>query len=246
MAIKRIMLMNVPLDILESEDDIDKLVLNLPNEKGLQQIVFLTLWDFLKARRNTTFRKMVINARLVLPVSKSLIIASEFLKLTPPKRRRVFDVIISFLNSLESHFMSIYIFGGRKETLAIAEKNVKSTFPSLKIVGRYPGFYPKSIEKDIVTAIVKSAPHLTIVSQGIKGGPLWINKNRDYFQKGFFVYDESILDIFAKNKKLVSKATFNRGLEYIATIFRKPWRILNIFRYFYFKLTVLYYKIFKS
>lgn len=245
MAVERIMLLNVPLDILHAEE-IDTVVLELSKKEGVQQIVFLTLWDFLKARRNTEFRQVVLNASLVLPLSKSLITAAKKLKLSQPPRRRTYDVIIDFLNALESHFMSIYILGGRKETLTVAEKNVKSTFPQLKIVGRFNGYYPKAMEKDIITAIAKSEPHLTIVSKGVKAGPMWINKNREYFKKGFFVYDSDILDIFAKNKRMTSKGVFDKGLDYFFTVFAKPWRILNIFRYFAFRFSVFWYKIFRS
>lgn len=244
MAVERINLMNVPIDILQP-DDIDRVVLDLSKKKGVQQIIFLTLWDFLKARRNNEFRQTVLNAGLILPVSKSLISAAKFLKLPVPIRRRRFDVIIDFMNALETHFMSIYILGGEKETLHIAEKNIKTTFPTLKIVGRFNGYYPKAFESDIITAISKAAPHLTIVANGIKGGPMWINRNRDNFKSGFFVYDANILNIFAKNKKIVSEKTFKRGMEYVRTVFKKPWRIFNIFRYFIFKLSVLWYRIFK-
>lgn len=108
------------------------------------------------------------------------------------------------------------------------------------------GFYSKNIETDIITAISKSSPHLTIVSKGVKGGPLWIYRTRDNFKTGFFVYDSDILYVFAKNKKLVSKGTFNLDMEYVVTVFRKPWRILNIFRYFGFKLTVLWHRLFRT
>ena len=48
------------------------------------------------------------------------------------------------------------------------EKNVRDTFPGLKIVGRYVGYYPKQDEDDIVQAIFKSQPSLVLVSDGIK------------------------------------------------------------------------------
>lgn len=244
MAVERIQLMKVPIDILNPED-IEEVAMDLLKKEGIQQIVFLTLWDFLKARRNNEFRELVLNASLVLPVSKSLVSAARFLKLNTPVRRRSFDVIIDFLNALESHYKSAYLLGARKEILQLAEKNVRSTFPHLKILGRFTGFYNKTLEDSIVTAIAKANPEMTIVSNGIKGGALWINKHRTRFSSGLFVYDRDILDIFANNKKLISESVFKSGFDYVIKVFKNPLRIFNIFRYLRFKLLVLGYRLFK-
>ncbi|MEL3909360.1 MAG: WecB/TagA/CpsF family glycosyltransferase [Treponemataceae bacterium] len=243
MSVERIYLLGVPIDVLKDED-IEEVAMSFLKREGIQQIVFLSLWDFLKARHNNEFRKLVLKAGLVLPTSKSLISAAKFLQKPVPIRRRQFDVIIAFLNALEAHFMSIYLLGGRKESLAIAERNVKNTFPTLKVVGRFAGFYPKTMERDIVTAISKAEPELTIVSNGIKGGVQWINKNRVAFKSGIFIYDKNILDIFAKNKKAVSEKVFNSGMEYVLSVFSNPLRILNFFRYLGFKILVLWDKLF--
>lgn len=243
MSLERIQLLGVPLDILR-EEDIDETVTSLLKKEGVQQVVFLDLWAFLKARRSNDFRTLVLNAALVLPVSKSLISAAKFLKLPVLVRRRPFDVIIDFMNVLESHFMSVYLLGGTKETLAIAERNVRSTFPSLKVVGRFNGYYPKTLERDIVTAIAKAEPELTLVSNGVKGGSHWINKNRGHFYSGLFVYDKDILDIFAKTKHAVSEKTFNRGFEYVGKVLKNPFRIFNFFRFLRFKLLVLWHRLF--
>lgn len=244
MAVKRINLMNVPLDILQPED-IDAVTLELIKKEGVQQIVFLTLWDFLKARHNNEFRTMVLNAALVLPLSKSLQAAAKFLNLDVPVRRRPFDVIIDFLNALEQHYKSIYLFGSRKEDLEAAEKNVKATFPQIKILGRFVGHYHKHLAPSIVTAIAKTEPNMVIIGDGITGGPYWVNRNRTHFKSGIFVVDKDILDIFANNKRPMSEKTFNSGMDYVSKIFKNPFRILNIFRYFKFKLLVLAYRIFK-
>lgn len=245
MSVERIDLLGVPIDVLKDED-IEETVMNLLKKEGSQQIVFLSLWDFLKARRNNEFRNLVLNACLVLPTSKSLISAAKFLEKSIPIRRRPFDVIIALLNVLEAHFMSVYLLGGRKEILEIAERNVKSTFPSLKLVGRFTGFYPKMLERNIVTAISKAEPELTIVSDGIKGGAMWLNKTRSTFKSGLFIYDKNILDIFAKSKKAVSEKVFNSGMEYVLSAFANPLRFLNFFRYLWFKILVLRTKIFKK
>ena len=74
---------------------------------------------------------------------------------------------------MESHYKSLYLLGGHKKSLMQAERNVRETFPNLAIVGRYVGYYPRSIEPDIVQAIYKASPSLVLLSEGIKEKNLW-------------------------------------------------------------------------
>ena len=55
---KRINFLNVPLDVLH-EEDMEETVMSLLNKEGPQQIIFMTIWDVLRARRNGEFRNMV-------------------------------------------------------------------------------------------------------------------------------------------------------------------------------------------
>ena len=79
MAIQRIHIVGVPVDICRPEN-IEEEVLELLLRPGTKQIIFLSLWDLLKARRNAEFNECVENADLVLPISKSIIRGAKFLK----------------------------------------------------------------------------------------------------------------------------------------------------------------------
>lgn len=57
MSTERINLMGVPLDILH-EEDIDSVVTSLLQKEGVQQVVFLDLWSFLKLAGITIFARL--------------------------------------------------------------------------------------------------------------------------------------------------------------------------------------------
>ncbi len=245
MIAERIDFMGVPLDILR-EEDIEDTVMELLSRNSPQQVIFMTVWDVLKARRNTEFMNMVKNAGLCLPVSKSLISGAKFLKKPVPIRRQPFSVIISFLNVIDNHYKSLYLFGGRQESLLKAEKNVRSTYTGIKLVGRFPGFYHKSMEPHIISAIEKAEPAIVVVSKGIPGGRKWVYRNRDKFNSGIFIRDASLIDIFSKFKNRPSEVLFDKGLDYVFSVFKNPLRILNIFRFFWYKLLLLFYRLFRK
>ena len=142
MEIERITLLGVPVDICRPAE-FEEAIVSLMNKEGPKQIVFLSIWDLLKARGKSEFAKAVQQADLVLPTSKSIISGAKFLKLTVPTRWNPFETLINIMTLLENHYKSVYLLGGHKKTLLAAERNVHMTFKSLQIVGRYVGYYPK-------------------------------------------------------------------------------------------------------
>ncbi|ULQ60886.1 WecB/TagA/CpsF family glycosyltransferase [Brucepastera parasyntrophica] len=244
MATERIQFMKVPFDVVP-EEDFEQTILDLLAKKGPQHIMLLSLWDFLRARHRGEFHTMVVNAALVLPVSKSLIRGIRFLKKNTPDRYQSFSLIIKVLGILEKHYKSLYLFGAHQRSLLQAEKNVRSTFPNLSIVGRFPGYYHKTMEKNILTAITKAEPSLILAGNGIPGAQRWINRNRLKLNSGLFIWDPDVIDIFSERKRRISEKTFKRGLEYFPQILKNPLRIFRIFQYLWYNILLLCYRLLK-
>lgn len=245
MVCERIDFMGVPVDILK-EEEIEKVVMELLETKKVAHIVFLSTWDVLKARRKGEFRDMVMEASLVLPVSKSIIKGASFIKRAVPNRCNPFATIISILNVINTHYKSLYLLGGTQNSLSIAEDNVKSTFTELSFVGRCSGYYNAMRESAIISAIVKAHPSLTLVGNGIKGECKWIHRNRSVLSDGIYIYDPNIIDIFSKYKSKTSAWLFSHGLEYLPKVLKNPLRILTVFKYLWFKWLLLFYRIRKK
>lgn len=240
---QRIKLLKIPIDIVNPED-LEQVILSILEQDGPKQIIILSIWDFLRARRNSEYRTMVQNASLVLPTSKSLIRGAWFLNKQKLIRYNPFNLIIQILGILERYHKSVYFFGARKKSLLIAESNVKKTFPDLHCVGRFMGYYHKSMERNIITAIQKSTPSLVLVSDGVPGKERWIYRNRRQFSKSIFLWAKSVLDIFAERRSRDSDSLFEKGLEVIPFVCKNPLRIFYFFRYIWYNLTLLVYKIF--
>ena len=101
------------------------------------------------------------------------------------------------------------MLGGRKQVLLTSEKNIKKTFPHIHVMGRFVGYYPKSMETDIITAIKKTSPSLVLLSDGIKGKHLWSYRKKKQFNQGLFLYYKDAFRIFQSEKR-VSNAVLKR------------------------------------
>ena len=75
MSINRISLLGVPVDICQPEN-LEKEVMEILARPGTKQIVFLSIWDLIKARKKGDFADCIKSADLILPISKSILRAA--------------------------------------------------------------------------------------------------------------------------------------------------------------------------
>lgn len=245
MAIQRIEMLGVPVDVC-SKQDLEGKILQLLEKDKPSQICFITIWDFLRARRKNEYAQMVKNADLILPLSKSIVSGARFLNKLSPFRHNPFDILIAILSVLEMRYKSFYILGGRKKALTAAEKNIRSTFRGLQIVGRCVGYYQKADEENIIQAISKAAPSLVLVSEGIKKKDCWSFFHKNRFSTGIFLYYHDAVGILSKRIKRVNPKTFEKGKEVWGELLRNPLKVFLLFPFIWYIILLIWAKIFKQ
>lgn len=191
------------------------------------QIAFLGKDRLASASGSGEFASMLASADLLLPAdAKVADLAALPGKITPvrrevgipPHRREYVDlyapfetmaagehigifqplrVLSTILSALELYGGSIFLIGGKPATLQTAEANIKSTFPSLRVVGRSRGDYPLNEEGAVMSAVQKSAPDLILVGSFVRGAGLWIPRHMRYTRSGLYLHDQAIIEILA-------------------------------------------------
>ena len=242
---RRIIFLKIPIDIVEPEQ-ISPMVFRMLSEKKSCNIVLLSVWDLLRARRNAEYRSYVNQAELVIPISKSIINGIRFLQKKQAVRYMPFDFIINMLSALEGYGFSGYLLGGKKNILVKIEKNIRETFPRLQIVGRYHGSFKKNEEASIIEAIRKASPSLLLVGKGVRGGEFWIARNGGKIGNGLRLWCSDIFDVFAERKRHPTKKTFDMGLEWIGYCLHNPLKFFRIFPYVFYIMMLVNYKIFRK
>jgi N-acetylglucosaminyldiphosphoundecaprenol N-acetyl-beta-D-mannosaminyltransferase len=242
---KRVEVLKVPVDIVARED-LEALIFELLEKKKCGNIVLLSLWDLLRARRNGEFRNYLQNAALVLPISKSIVSGMRFLTGQTPARYMPFDFIVNILTILERRELSVYLLGGKPGVLALAEKNIRQTFPRLRIIGRFPGIIKKQTEETVLQVIRKSAPSLLLIGRGVPGRERWVAKNTSRLSAGLRLWCSDIYDVFAKRRSRPPHAVFDRGFEWIGFFIKNPLRFFLVLSYIRYIFLLLFYKLFKK
>ncbi len=241
-GVKRVNLLNVPLDIVKDQD-LEGVVRAIAGNETKNQIILLNFTEFMRCRRDPERQRMLKEAALVLPTSKALVRGIRFLKRGESVRQMPFEFVIRFLAILENINGSIYILGSKNRELNISSGNLRDSFPGLRIVGRHAGFFDQEIEEDVVMAIQKATPTLLLAGGGLKGKDRWILRRKKNFHPGIYLWCGECFDIFCGKAKRLSRAQWERGLYLIPQFIKNPFKLLQFFVRLYYNLLLLVYRI---
>jgi len=224
----RIRILDVPIDTLTLDQALLR-VRELLDGDEHHQIVTLSMESFRRSRRDAELSRAIRQAPIVIPVARSLVSAARFLGRSPIEAVIPFDFIIRLLTVADEAGASVYLLGARKEHLERTEKNLRVSFPRLRLVGRYAGFYPSRVEQDIITAIRKAAPRLILVGSGVPGGELWPLRHRKQLTPGVSLWVGDCFEVFAGAKQQIPRSSYAAGLESYSGWLTHPWRLLRVF-----------------
>lgn len=237
-------MVGVPVDVVEP-DELETIVGRIISEPGQDQVVFLTFRGLMRARRNKEYRGMLQHSRLIIPVSPAIVRGARFLGRTVPPRYEPFNFVIRLLGILEKKRASLYLFGLGKRHLLHVEQNLRETFPGLRLVGRYPGHYPRGVERDIITAIKKASPSMLLVGPGVPKGDLWIQRHKPLFNNGMYLSAPEVMDIFADRRAREVQGGLGPALRRAGAMVLHPWWLLRGITYIWYGMLLVIYRIFK-
>ncbi|MBA7673708.1 N-acetylglucosaminyldiphosphoundecaprenol N-acetyl-beta-D-mannosaminyltransferase [subsurface metagenome] len=227
----------MPLDCIGLEGTL-KILEQFLLDGSRHQIVFLDRKKLFKARRDPEFKRCLREASLILPVSSSIVIGARFLKEGNLTRYDSFPFVIRLLSLAERINRTVYLLGSRKEELERAERNLKDSFPGLRLVGRFSGFFSRDMQQNVLLAIKKASPSFLLVGNGPPAKDLWILRHKKEFNPGIYLWIGDCFDLFSGKKR-------NRPRGLLTRIVKSSWKIFLIFPLFYYWILILIYKLFR-
>lgn len=245
MSCKRIEILKVPVDVI-IPGQLNEIISELAEQNKFNQIVLLDFPTFMKARRNNDIRKMLYNSALIVPVSKRIISAAKFLKLDELHLYDPFSFVISILSILEKRGKTAYLLGSSPKIMQKAEVSLRTSFPSLRFVGRFAGKFASSQESNLILAIQKSSPTLLLAGKGLKGKNLWLYKRREKLFPGLALWGWNCYEVFGGKKNKPSYSDSSKFIKSFLKTLILPWRILLIFRQIWYWIILLTNRIFNK
>ena len=210
-----------------SQDALPEAIEYMVSTDEYHHMVLLRTWDIIRSRVNPQFRQCVRNASLSVPASPAVARNGAFLRRPFLSWYSPFEFVVRVLGIFEQRNRTVYLLGGDKQLLHSVEQNIKLTFPGLRIVGRYTGYYPRDFERNIVTAIKKAAPDFLLVGPGVPGRDLWVFTHRKLFNPGIALVSAESFEIFGDRRRKPPKTRLGRITAGLRVFVQKPWRALR-------------------
>ena len=240
--VTRTFLLGVPVDIIPREE-LRPIVQRMIDRQQVLQIVFLRWWDVIRSKYSAKFRSVVSNAALIVPMSLGIRVGVRFLRAGAPVRYTPFEFVARLLTILQDLQCSIYLLGLNRPLIEMVSHNIAETYPNIRVVGCYSGYFSGKMEENISIAIKKAAPHLLLTGTGVPGQDRWLFQQRKKLNPGLHLWSSEVLEILAGKRTRVAKRWIRLGLDFVPGLFRRPWRVYRFFVYLWYLILLIFYRL---
>lgn len=238
---ERLNLLGVNVDSI-SEEEIYERILKLSESGQSSQIVLLNTALLIKAKLNKKLRKVINSSELVIPISNGVRFGLSFIHKKKVEIFNSFTFAIRLLSYFTDNKKVVYILGGNRKIIEKAERNIKESFPGIKLLGKYHITYKRDFEPKLITNIQKISPDLLIMSMRRGKQERWLAKNRKHFNHGAMLGVENFIDMLGGKLLSPSDKLFHSFKHSFKKTVKRPVRAIDYSLYFIF---LLFNKLFK-
>jgi len=194
-------ILGIPYDNISLSDAVDRVDGFIRDDKS-HTVVILSTISLMTSRKEKYLRIFFEEADLIIPSGKYIHWAARFLN-KPLKELIEPSVFIKILlnQSVELN-KSVYLFGGKGNTINRTYYNLKKDIPKLFVVGKYRGNYKLFEHENIVKSIGKASPNYFFIGLGSPHEEIWVNQNRNRINSKVVICVEDIFNLFAGVKKI--------------------------------------------
>ena len=239
---ERFKLLGIHIDSV-SEDEVYHKIFELTDMDKPTQVVLLDTYLLMKAKFNKELFNIINNADLVLPVSPGIKFGLNFFHKKVAKVYNFFNFSIRLLTQItEETKKNVYVLGGNKKASEKSEKNIRESFPGIRLMGRHRVDYRKDFEPKLLTAMQKVSPSFVLVSMRRPKQEKWIYSRKKNFNNCVFIGVENFINILGGKELSPTDKHIESGGYSFKMLLKRPF---SSFYYVIFFILLLVYKIFK-
>ena len=214
-------------------------------KKGIPTVIFTPNTKMLlQANASPAFLKILNSSSLNIPDGSGILIASRMLGGNIKQRITGIDFAASLLSLAEKRGYRVFLLGSERGVAKKAKKNLKISFPKLKICGTHHGYFKKSGKENekLLKKIRSARPDILFVCLGSPIQEKWIAKNaRQISSLKLSIGLGGSLDVWAGKVSRAPKLIQIAGFEWLWRTIKEPKRA-RIF----FDIPVFFFKVWQS
>jgi N-acetylglucosaminyldiphosphoundecaprenol N-acetyl-beta-D-mannosaminyltransferase len=197
-------------------------------KKGIPTVIFTPNTKMLlQANASPAFLKILNSSSLNIPDGSGILIASRMLGGNIKQRITGIDFAASLLALAEKRGYRVFLLGSERGVAKKAKKNLKISFPKLKICGAHHGYFKKSGKENekLLKKIRSARPDILFVCLGSPTQEKWIAKNaRQISSLKLSIGLGGSLDVWAGKVSRAPKLIQIAGFEWLWRTIKEPKR----------------------
>jgi len=197
-------------------------------ERGVHYVVTPNVDFLVKAQRDDTLWRILVNADLVLCDGKPIEWASRWLGGPLPGRVAGSDLVPALLTRAAEKGWRIFLLGGGPGAASEAARRIAAAHPSLPKVAHYsPPVAPleKMNDEEIARRVRAARPHILLVCLGCPKQEYWIWRNCGQLQVPVTIGAGAAVDFLANRVTRAPVWMRRSGAEWLFRLLQEPRRL---------------------
>lgn len=237
----RISILEIPIDVVDSKNVIERVKQFLAEPQGLFHIITADSLAVFRAYREKSFKRIFQRASLILPDGAGLIWAADFLGTPLPSRVPGIALVDDLTGFAAENGSSIYFLGSKPGIAQKAALIMKEKHPKLVISGYHHGVFHEGsvIEDEVLEEISKKKPDVLFVALGVPKQESFIQKLRPMASGIVAIGVGGSFDVVSGNIPRAPEIMQRFALEWLFRLWKEPRRFSRILRIPRFVLAVI-------
>jgi len=225
----RITILGVPIDNVTLEESGIRTKELIEQSNKSCKMIFAPNTEFImKAQKDKEFFDILKQGDFATPDSVGVMIGGKLQKKPFKERIPGQAYFREVFRCSEKEGWTIYLLGGKDDTVYKAKEKLEKDFPKAKIVGVHEGFFEKDSEEVVIKQINELQPNVLFVALGAPKQEKWIYKNKDRLKVDVATGQGGTFDYEAGNIKRAPKVIQKLGIEWLWRLAIQPSRIIRM------------------
>lgn len=224
---KKVVILDVPIDILTMEDALNRLEDFIVQQKP-HQIITANAEMVMAAQEDETFKEILWQGDLVCGDGAGVVWASKQYGQPLPERVTGIDLITGFLPKAVEKGYSLFLLGAAPGVAELAGQELEKRYPGLKIVGTEDGYFSKENEQTILTKIKQLKPDILLVALGFPRQEKWIKQHLNYLGVPVAIGVGGTLDVLSGKVERAPVWMQKSNLEWFYRLVKEPKRAIRM------------------
>lgn len=215
---------NIPISLVDRRTVLKKMFSARQQGRGLV-LNYINSECFLRAVRDDRYRHILTRSDIIYPDGYGVIIAARMTGVPLPQRVNAADFFDDFIKRVLKRKKTIYLIGGRRETIQKTVDSLRRKFSLLKIIGYTDGYLKASQRRVTAKKISQLRPDFLLVGMGVPMQEQWVDEYKEMFPHTVTWCVGGLFRILSGELRHAPSWMRKNGLEWLYRLYQEPKRL---------------------